>query len=63
MKLFVTDGKHNATTDLYVYVDDVNDNAPQFEQSLYETTISEEDYDLPKALFTVKATDADKVKI
>ncbi|VDK54810.1 unnamed protein product [Gongylonema pulchrum] len=62
MKLFVTDGKHNATTDLYVYVDDVNDNAPVFEKNLYEITISEEDYNVPKTLFIVKATDADKVR-
>uniref|UniRef100_A0A915Q7Z5 Cadherin domain-containing protein n=1 Tax=Setaria digitata TaxID=48799 RepID=A0A915Q7Z5_9BILA len=60
MKLFVTDGKHNTTTDLYVYVDDVNDNAPQFEMNLYEITISEEDSNVPKTLFIVKATDADK---
>ncbi|VBB34596.1 unnamed protein product [Acanthocheilonema viteae] len=60
MKLFVTDGKHNATTDLYVYIDDVNDNAPQFENDLYEITILEEDRDVPKTLFIVRATDADK---
>uniref|UniRef100_A0A1I8EET0 Cadherin domain-containing protein n=1 Tax=Wuchereria bancrofti TaxID=6293 RepID=A0A1I8EET0_WUCBA len=60
MKLFVTDGKHNATTDLYVYIDDVNDNAPQFEKDLYEITIFEEDRDIPKTLFFVRATDADK---
>ncbi|CAG9529632.1 unnamed protein product [Cercopithifilaria johnstoni] len=60
MKLFVTDGKHNATTDLYVYIDDVNDNAPQFENDLYEITIFEEDQDVPKTLFIVRATDADK---
>lgn len=61
MKLFVTDGKHNATTDLYVYIDDVNDNAPQFERDLYEITIFEEDVDVPKTLFIVRAIDADKV--
>lgn len=61
MKLFVTDGKHNATTDLYVHIDDVNDNAPQFEKNLYQISIFEEDRDLPKTLFFVKATDADKV--
>ncbi|VDN05957.1 unnamed protein product [Thelazia callipaeda] len=60
MKLFVTDGKHNATTDLYVYIDDINDNAPQFEKNLYEITIFEEDYNVPKTLFIVKANDADK---
>lgn len=62
MKLLVTDGKHNATTDLFVYIDDVNDNAPQFEKSLYEITVLEEDQDVPKTLFIVKAYDADKVK-
>ncbi|VDN56530.1 unnamed protein product [Dracunculus medinensis] len=60
MKLLVTDGKHNATTDLFVYIDDVNDNAPQFEKSLYEITVLEEDQDVPKTLFIVKAYDADK---
>ncbi|VDK30787.1 unnamed protein product [Anisakis simplex] len=62
MKLMVTDGKHNTTTDLFVYVEDVNDNAPQFEFGLYETTIDEEDINVPKTLFVVKATDADKEK-
>ncbi|VDK79416.1 unnamed protein product, partial [Onchocerca ochengi] len=60
MKLFVTDGKHNATTDLFVYIDDINDNAPQFEKDLYEITISEEEQNIPKTLFIVKAIDADK---
>lgn len=63
MKLLVTDGKHNATTDLYVYIDDVNDNAPQFENDLYEITIFEEDGNVPKTLFVVKAIDADKVRL
>ncbi|MCP9264161.1 Cadherin domain protein [Dirofilaria immitis] len=60
MKLLVTDGKHNATTDLFVYIDDVNDNAPQFEKNLYEITISEEERNLPKTLFIIRAIDADK---
>ena len=32
LKLFVSDGRHNASTDVFIYVDDVNDNAPLFEQ-------------------------------
>uniref|UniRef100_A0A915AWG2 Cadherin domain-containing protein n=1 Tax=Parascaris univalens TaxID=6257 RepID=A0A915AWG2_PARUN len=59
MKLMVTDGKHNTTTDLFIYVEDINDNAPQFDKNLYETTIYEEDTNVPKVLFVVKATDAD----
>uniref|UniRef100_A0A914S2L8 Cadherin domain-containing protein n=1 Tax=Parascaris equorum TaxID=6256 RepID=A0A914S2L8_PAREQ len=61
MKLMVTDGKHNTTTDLFIYVEDINDNAPQFDKNLYETTIYEEDTNVPKVLFVVKATDADNV--
>ena len=61
MIAFVTDGKHNTTTDVFIYVEDVNDNAPEFEKSLYETTILEEDHNVPKTLFMVKATDKDRV--
>uniref|UniRef100_A0A0N4VH37 Cadherin egf lag seven-pass g-type receptor n=1 Tax=Enterobius vermicularis TaxID=51028 RepID=A0A0N4VH37_ENTVE len=60
MIAFVTDGKHNTTTDVFIYVEDVNDNAPEFEKSLYETTILEEDHNVPKTLFMVKATDKDR---
>ncbi|KAE9548365.1 hypothetical protein FO519_008425 [Halicephalobus sp. NKZ332] len=58
--LTVTDGKHNTTTNVYLYVEDVNDNPPQFDSPIYSATIEEEDKKVPKRLFTVKATDADK---
>uniref|UniRef100_A0A158QXR6 DE-cadherin (inferred by orthology to a D. melanogaster protein) n=1 Tax=Nippostrongylus brasiliensis TaxID=27835 RepID=A0A158QXR6_NIPBR len=60
LRLLVSDGRHNASTDVFIYVEDVNDNAPVFEQPSYSTTILEEDPDIPKVLFHVKATDADK---
>ncbi|KAH7700358.1 CBR-HMR-1 protein, partial [Aphelenchoides avenae] len=60
LRLMVTDGKHNTTTDLRILVTDVNDNAPKFERALYETTVVEEDSKVPKVLFVVKAYDADK---
>ncbi|KHJ92056.1 cadherin domain protein, partial [Oesophagostomum dentatum] len=60
LRLLVSDGRHNASTDVFIYVEDVNDNAPVFEQPSYSTTILEEDPDIPKVLFHVRATDADK---
>uniref|UniRef100_A0A7E4VRE3 Secreted protein n=2 Tax=Panagrellus redivivus TaxID=6233 RepID=A0A7E4VRE3_PANRE len=57
--LTVTDGKHNTTTNVYLYVLDVNDNAPVFEAPLYSATLDEGAQTVPKRLFTVKATDAD----
>ena len=64
LKLLASDGLHNATTDVYIYVQviilkyrspreiveiqDVNDNAPIFEQSNYVTTVYEEDINVPK---------------
>ncbi|CAD6190829.1 unnamed protein product [Caenorhabditis auriculariae] len=57
--LIASDGRHNATTNVYIHIDDVNDNAPLFEQLRYVTTVVEEDVSLPQPLFTVKATDAD----
>uniref|UniRef100_A0AC34GGS5 Cadherin domain-containing protein n=1 Tax=Panagrolaimus sp. ES5 TaxID=591445 RepID=A0AC34GGS5_9BILA len=57
--LTVTDGKHNTTTSIYIYIEDVNDNAPIFEMPIYSITIVEEDLQVPKRLFTVKATDSD----
>ncbi|CAI4221235.1 unnamed protein product [Auanema sp. JU1783] len=59
LKLQVSDGKHNTSTDVFIYVADVNDNAPIFEQTLYSTTVLEEDPHIPKTLFQVRATDAD----
>lgn len=61
MKAFVTDGKHNTTTKVTIHVEDVNDNAPEFEHSLYETTIFEEDKNVPRVLFHVQAIDRDRV--
>uniref|UniRef100_A0A1I7UMB3 Cadherin domain protein n=1 Tax=Caenorhabditis tropicalis TaxID=1561998 RepID=A0A1I7UMB3_9PELO len=57
--LIASDGRHNATTNVYIHIEDVNDNAPQFEQQKYATTVIEEDVDVPKVLFNVRATDAD----
>ena len=58
--LIASDGRHNATTNVYIHIEDVNDNAPQFEQLKYATTVIEEDVDVPKVLFNVRATDADQ---
>ncbi|VDM57913.1 unnamed protein product [Angiostrongylus costaricensis] len=60
LRLLVSDGRHNASTDVFIYVEDVNDNAPVFDQPSYTTTILEEDPDIPKILFQLHATDADK---
>lgn len=35
LRLLVSDGRHNTTTDVYIYVNDVNDNAPVFEKVSY----------------------------
>ncbi|KJH45915.1 cadherin domain protein, partial [Dictyocaulus viviparus] len=32
LKLLVSDGRHNASTDVFIYVEDVNDNSPVFDQ-------------------------------
>ncbi|KAI1722266.1 cadherin domain-containing protein [Ditylenchus destructor] len=60
--LVVTDGKHNANTNVRVYVDDVNDNAPYFEKQQYVKTIVEEEDEsnLPMSLFHLRAMDFDK---
>ncbi|CAI5439270.1 unnamed protein product [Caenorhabditis angaria] len=59
--LIASDGRHNASTNVYIHIDDVNDNAPIFEQAKYATTVIEEDLaSIPKILFNVKAFDADK---
>ncbi|KAJ1353466.1 Cadherin- hmr-1 [Parelaphostrongylus tenuis] len=60
LHLLVSDGRHNASTDVFIYVEDVNDNAPVFDQPSYTTTILEEDPDIPKILFHLHAIDADK---
>ncbi|CAB3408176.1 unnamed protein product [Caenorhabditis bovis] len=58
--LIASDGRHNATTNVFIHIEDVNDNAPMFEQQKYATTVVEEDVDVPRVLFNVKATDADQ---
>ncbi|CAI2294435.1 unnamed protein product [Caenorhabditis sp. 36 PRJEB53466] len=60
LMLIASDGRHNATTNVYIHIEDVNDNAPMFEQQKYATTVVEEDVDVPKVLFNVRATDADQ---
>ncbi|CAJ0930369.1 unnamed protein product, partial [Mesorhabditis belari] len=60
LRLQVSDGRHNTSTDVHIYVDDVNDNPPVFEFPTYTTTILEQDKNVPKVLFRVNATDADK---
>ncbi|CAJ0572991.1 unnamed protein product, partial [Mesorhabditis spiculigera] len=62
LRLVVSDGKHNTSTSVQIVVDDVNDNAPVFDEPAYNTTVLEQDADVPKILFRVRATDADKVR-
>uniref|UniRef100_A0AC34QM08 Cadherin domain-containing protein n=1 Tax=Panagrolaimus sp. JU765 TaxID=591449 RepID=A0AC34QM08_9BILA len=57
--LTVTDGLYNATTSVIIHVEDVNDNAPSFSSPSYSTTI-EENSEVPKRIFTVKASDLDR---
>ncbi|XP_034723136.1 protocadherin-16-like [Etheostoma cragini] len=53
-----SDSKHQSEANLTVLVDDVNDNAPNFTQDMYQVTVSEH---LPagSAVITVTATDRD----
>ncbi|XP_068122568.1 protocadherin-16 [Hyperolius riggenbachi] len=53
-----SDGKHQSRADLRLILQDINDNAPEFRQSLYQVTITEH----TKAwtpLITISATDRD----
>jgi len=36
----VSDGRYTATADVTVNVDDVNDNAPEFEHHFYQVAVS-----------------------
>ncbi|XP_068236938.1 neural-cadherin-like [Palaemon carinicauda] len=54
------DGRHEASAYVFIYVTDVNDNAPVFDRSIYHAmVIEEEDRELPKMILQVSATDAD----
>ncbi|KRX24151.1 Neural-cadherin, partial [Trichinella nelsoni] len=61
LTLHVTDGnrEHKAQTRIQIAIEDVNDNSPQFEQSLYRAVIQEEDKNVPKKLLHVIAYDKD----
>ncbi|XP_060065380.1 protocadherin Fat 4-like [Ylistrum balloti] len=53
----VTDSVHTSTATLSVNVEDINDNAPQFQSSTYNFTTPEEEP--PRVIGHVKATDID----
>ncbi|XP_041454487.1 neural-cadherin isoform X3 [Lytechinus variegatus] len=56
----VNDGKNVATTTVTINVLNVNDVAPQFDQSAYSASVIEEDdSNLPRILLSVAATDGD----
>jgi len=63
LEMVASDGKYNATASVRIFIEDVNDNAPVFEQPLYEVTVDEEERDLPKEFLRVIASDRDKVNI
>ncbi|KAK0049023.1 neural-cadherin [Biomphalaria pfeifferi] len=66
LTLIATDSNHSATTNVQISVIDENDNAPEFNQSIYNVSrlVTEEDTTVtpqnPKFLVKVNATDKDK---
>uniref|UniRef100_A0A0N5C4L2 Cadherin domain-containing protein n=1 Tax=Strongyloides papillosus TaxID=174720 RepID=A0A0N5C4L2_STREA len=60
LKAVVTDGKFNSSTTVRIAIENVNDNPPEFEKKVYETTINEEDSNVPKKIFKLSASDVDK---
>ncbi|XP_066594153.1 protein dachsous [Prorops nasuta] len=58
LRVVASDGIHEVTTDLTIRVTDLNDNAPQFQQTAYVATLSEGRGDIQDIL-TVNATDDD----
>ncbi|XP_046326847.2 protein dachsous-like [Haliotis rufescens] len=56
--IMVSDGKHNAFTQIDIYIDDENDNAPEFSQQNYQVAL-EEATPPGRSVITVNATDAD----
>lgn len=61
LRLKATDGRFNASTLISIYLNDVNDQPPIFDQSGYETSIFEEDSNVPRTLFVIRARDPDKL--
>uniref|UniRef100_F7G250 Protocadherin-16 n=1 Tax=Monodelphis domestica TaxID=13616 RepID=F7G250_MONDO len=58
LHLLARDGQHEGSANLTVQVEDVNDNAPTFSQSLYQVTLPE--HTTPgSAILTISATDLD----
>uniref|UniRef100_A0A0N4ZYG1 Cadherin domain-containing protein n=1 Tax=Parastrongyloides trichosuri TaxID=131310 RepID=A0A0N4ZYG1_PARTI len=60
LKVVVTDGKFNSSAIVRINILNVNDNPPEFEKKVYETTINEEDHKTHMKIFTLKAHDVDK---
>ena len=58
LKVKVSDGKHEAFTEVTIRVQDVNDEKPTFNQENYEFSI-QEDFQPRQSFGSVKATDAD----
>jgi hypothetical protein len=60
LTLTVSDGLHNATTQVKIDLVDVNDNPPVFtETPPYEIELVEEDLNFPRVILKIKATDGD----
>ncbi|KAJ8042434.1 Neural-cadherin [Holothuria leucospilota] len=55
----VTDGRNEETVSLEITVGDVNDEAPEFEESEYTTTVAEGNTSPVNPIITVSATDKD----
>nr|XP_046911229.1 neural-cadherin-like isoform X3 [Dermatophagoides farinae] len=61
LTLVASDTLHENSTQVRLFIKDINDLPPKFEKSSYETTILEEDdQDLPKMILKVTATDGDR---
>ncbi|KPL94053.1 neural-cadherin-like protein [Sarcoptes scabiei] len=61
LTLVASDTLHENSTQVRLFIKDINDLPPKFDQSSYEATILEEDdQDLPKMILKVTATDGDR---
>ncbi|XP_064079326.1 neural-cadherin-like isoform X1 [Macrobrachium nipponense] len=64
LTLVATDSVNEATTQVSIFINDVNDRPPEFDRPIYEATIEEERNDgLPIALIKVTATDGDRDRV